>query len=86
MSDSNSDPDSEATAENPTDSTDQSDGGNGNGAVPEISARLYEMEVTVSGGDGDTLTDVGTRFEETWSRVLETYREEREADDTRPFQ
>ena len=55
-------------------------------AIPEISARLYEMEVTVSGGDGDTLAEVGDRFDETWSRVLETYREEREADDTRPFQ
>jgi len=84
-----SDSDSDAMEANPPDATDES-GTNENehngGAVPEISARLYEMEVTVSGGDGDTLAEVGDRFDETWSRVLETYREEREADDTRPFQ
>ena len=88
--DPDSDPDSTADDGDAGDTADQSDGsGNDNhngGSAPEIHARLYEMEVTVSGGDGDSLSAVGDRFEETWARVLETYRAEREADDTRPFQ
>ena len=80
MTDSNSDSDPTADAEPDAGGAEKST------ATPEIHARLYEMEVRVTGGEGDALEDVGRRFDETWERVLDTYREQQEADDTRPFQ
>lgn len=48
-------------------------GDNGVMDGPKISARVYDMDVTVRGGPDDALADVRSEFVEQWRRVMGDY-------------
>jgi hypothetical protein len=41
----------------------------------EVTARLYDVDVTVCGAPDDSMDDVHAEFEELWELVWETYDE-----------
>jgi hypothetical protein len=56
--------------------------GSDDGEAPSISARLYDMDVTVEGASGDSLDEVQEAFIEEWRRVLADYERVSDVDST----
>jgi len=58
------------------------DGLGSDGEPPSISARVYDMDVTVEGSSDDSLDEVQEKFVEEWRRVLADYERVSDVDST----